>query len=118
MSETREFVVKYYDHGVYSHEYTEKWEKTEDYERIGLILDALDVVTGAPTPGADTARGDTQLLSILGGQAQLLRTAMGVEDALSCSCPVAMGDRARSMVTDTCDSSVPWERMLTACRVP
>ncbi|HET9507094.1 MAG TPA: hypothetical protein VFO81_04050, partial [Gaiellaceae bacterium] len=77
----------------------EKWEKTEDYERIGLILDALDVVTGAPTPGADTARGDTQLLSILGGQAQLLRTAMGVEDALSCSCPVAMGDRARSIVT-------------------
>lgn len=77
----------------------EKWEKTEDYDRIGLILDALDVVTRAATPHDDAANGDTQLLSILGGQAQLLRTAMGVEDALSCSCPVATGDRARSLVT-------------------
>lgn len=77
----------------------EKWEKTEDYDRIELILDALDLVTRAPTPD-DDAHGDAQLLSILGGQAQLLRTAMGVEDALSCSCPVATGARARSLVTD------------------
>ena len=76
----------------------EKWEKSEDYTRIVTVLDALRDVFTTRTDEASPSDGRAQLLSIIVRQAQLLETAMDVEDALGCSCPVATGERARRVV--------------------
>jgi hypothetical protein len=76
----------------------EKWEQTEDYARIRVVLEALKNAASMPQPDGSSANGRTQLLSVIVGQALVMTNAMGVEDALSCSCPVAMGTRARDVV--------------------
>jgi hypothetical protein len=74
----------------------EKWEKSEAYCQIRVILDALGDVY--PEPAVDGADAPTRLLSILARQTRLLDYEMGVEEAMNCSCPVAMGERARKVV--------------------
>jgi hypothetical protein len=76
----------------------EKWEQTEDYSRIRAVLRALENVTSRPRPNSSSADGSAQLFSVIVGQAQVMTDAMRVEDALNCSCPVAMGERARDVV--------------------
>ena len=71
----------------------EKWERTEDYDRIGRVLKALkDAAEERPAHGLSA-----ELAGIVVDQAQATNTAMTVEDALSCSCPVALGARAGSI---------------------
>jgi hypothetical protein len=76
----------------------EKWEQTEDYARIRIVLVALKNLAGTLRPDGSSANGRAQLFSVIVGQAQVMTNAMRVEDALSCSCPVAMGTRARDVV--------------------
>jgi hypothetical protein len=77
----------------------EKWEKTEDYARIRTILEALEDVCPRPADGSDGRAGlPARLLSVLVSQTRLLDFGMGVEEAMNCSCPVAMSERARQVV--------------------
>jgi len=72
----------------------EKWERSEDYARVVLVLAALkEAAQNLPGHGVS---GD--LVAIVVDHAQAIETAMRVEDALSCSCPVALGTRAKSIV--------------------
>ena len=65
----------------------QRWEKSaEDYDRIVEVLDALDNVPGEGGAG------------IIGRHAQYMKHAMRVEQAMNCSCPVAMGDRAHRVL--------------------
>ena len=73
----------------------ERWEQTEDYEPIRTVVTALEA---AAHEADGTADGRSELLAIVVGQAQLLDVAMNVEDAMNCSCPVAMGARAGKVV--------------------
>jgi GNAT superfamily N-acetyltransferase len=83
-------LVTLYVHG----QCLKKWETTEDYDRIELVLGALkDVAQDLPVHGVSAG-----LAAIVVAQAQATTTAMSVEDALSCSCPVALGERADEMV--------------------
>ena len=77
-----------------------KWEKSEDYGRIRTVLDALGRVHDACSQGNAGDSPSARLLSVLFSQAQLLDLAMGVEEAMNCSCPVAMGNRARRIVDE------------------
>jgi hypothetical protein len=70
----------------------EKWERTEDYERIRIVLGALDHAAAAD--GANDG-----LLPLVVSLAQVIDDAMGAEDAVSCSCPVALGTRSTRIVT-------------------
>jgi hypothetical protein len=74
----------------------EKWEKSEDYSRIRTVLDALEEVHASRSEEA--AGVQARLLSVLVRQARLMHYEMGVEEAMNCSCPVAMGERAREVV--------------------
>ena len=76
----------------------EKWERTEDYTRIDDVLDALGVVVGAGLPAWRAPTSHAQMLDIIVRQARVVAVAMTVEDGMSCSCPVAVGDRARVVV--------------------
>ena len=91
----------------------ERWEKSEAYDPIGVLLGALGEVAGEPRP--EDAPGDAraQLPAIVVGQARTIVDAMGVEDALSCSCPVAVGERARRIV-GSLDALLGRERALGA----
>jgi ribosomal protein S18 acetylase RimI-like enzyme len=85
----------------------EKWERTEDYERIGRVLCALkDAAQDGPAHGLSA-----ELAWIVVQQAQATNTAMSVEDALSCSCPVALGARATS-IAELLDDVLAREREL------
>ena len=74
----------------------EKWEKSEDYARIRTILETLGEVHARRADG--NADAPARLLSVLVSQTRLMAYEMGVEEAMNCSCPVAMGDRAREVV--------------------
>ena len=74
----------------------EKWEMSEDYERIEEVLDALARAVAAPPASATPAQA---FAFDVVRQAQVIKAAMNVEDALSCSCPVAFGERARAIVS-------------------
>jgi hypothetical protein len=78
----------------------QKWEQTEDYDRIHEVLGALGEMSAARWPLGENAGARMLLMSRIVSQAQAVRTAMDVEDAMSCSCPVAVGTRARRIVTD------------------
>ena len=56
----------------------EKWEQTEDYARIRIVLRALKNVASMPRPDGSSANGRTQLFSVVVGQAQVMTDAMGV----------------------------------------
>ena len=73
----------------------EKWEMSEDYERIEEVLDGLArAVAALPTSATPAQAFAFDVVR----QAQVIEAAMSVEDALSCSCPVAFGERARTIV--------------------
>jgi hypothetical protein len=78
----------------------QKWEQSEDYERPRRVLRLLDEVTKPITEGEDVP---ARLLSILVRQAALLDDAMGVENAMSCSCPLEMGGLANRIVGELAD---------------
>lgn len=73
----------------------EKWETSEDYERIGKVLDGI--VQAAPALPISATPAQALTADVV-RQAQLIENAMSVEGALSCSCPVAFGERARAIV--------------------
>jgi hypothetical protein len=73
----------------------EKWETSEDYQRIEEVLDGFARAAAALPASATPARS---LVADVVRQAHLIEDAMSVEDALSCSCPVAFGARARAIV--------------------
>jgi hypothetical protein len=76
----------------------DKWEQSEDYERIRNVLGGLDAVAGGSAPpGAPT---EEELVALVVRQATAIDGAMSVEDALSCSCPVALEGRSRRLVAD------------------
>ena len=76
----------------------EKWEQSEDYARIHVVLRALEKVARTARQDGSPVDARAQLFSGVVGQAQVMKGAMAVEDALSCSCPVATGERARDIV--------------------
>jgi len=79
----------------------DKWEQSEDYERIRHVVFGLDdVAGGTPQGGSPT---EEQLVALVVRQAKTIDGAMSVEDALSCSCPVALEDRSRRLVADLLD---------------
>jgi hypothetical protein len=53
----------------------DKWERSVDYARIGLVLDALH----------EEAGGDSDLVSLVVDQARCVKDAMAVENATNCS---------------------------------
>jgi hypothetical protein len=62
----------------------QKWERSEDYDRIERVGDALAAVAA-----------DRGLAGLIARRTKLVADETTVEDALSCSCPVAFGQRAR-----------------------
>ena len=76
----------------------EKWEKSEDYSRIRTVLEALGRVHEKRSRERPGDAAGVQFLSRIVGQAQLLDLEMGVEEAMNCSCPVAMQGRAGRIV--------------------
>jgi hypothetical protein len=75
------------------------WERTDDYETIGLVLEALG--SAVKKRSSDGRLPDSELVSLVADQARCMVDAMGVEDGMNCSCPVEMGRRARGVVTQT-----------------
>jgi hypothetical protein len=73
----------------------EKWEQTEDYNRIRTVLGAF---ADAVQKNGTSADARARLLSIIVRQAQLMDEQIGVEEAMNCSCPVAMEKRALVVV--------------------
>ncbi len=89
----------------------EKWERTEDYGRIRDVLDALgDAAGSAPSSGPWGAVG-AELVPIVVDHAKLIVEEMSVEDAMSCSCPIAVSQRAHGIVTSL-DALLARERAL------
>jgi hypothetical protein len=89
----------------------DKWEHTEDYDRIGDVLKALGNAAGGDRADTLSAGVYAQLLAIVVDQAQSVGDAMYVEDAMSSSCPVAAEVRARS-VADKLESVLEREQTL------
>lgn len=67
-----------------------KWERSSDYGRVEVIVEALALATGAR--GAGDGSGGAASIA---GHAQLLRGAMGAENAVQCSCPIKLAACAR-----------------------
>jgi hypothetical protein len=61
----------------------QKWERSEDYDRIEHVGEALAAVVD-----------EGSLAGVVARRARLVADETTVEDALSCSCPVALGLRA------------------------
>ncbi|HET8528908.1 MAG TPA: hypothetical protein VFL60_08355 [Gaiellaceae bacterium] len=76
----------------------EKWERTEDYARIGAVLAALAEAAGTGVPDWAADPVSARMLDLVVRQAQAVTAAMSVEDGLRCSCPVAVGSRSRAVV--------------------
>jgi hypothetical protein len=69
----------------------DKWERSVDYARIEIVLDALRAVAG----------GDSEVVSLVVDHAQCVKHAMAVENAMNCSCPVEMQRRADALAAAT-----------------
>ena len=78
----------------------QKWEQSEDYDRIGIVLDVLGDMRAARWPLGENTGARVLLMYRIVSQAKAVRTAMDVKGVMSCSCPDAVGTRARSIVTD------------------
>ncbi|HEX8051394.1 MAG TPA: hypothetical protein VF517_00255 [Thermoleophilaceae bacterium] len=72
----------------------ERWEKSEDHGPIEKVLEALRGVLGRNGH-------DDPVLALVVEQTHCMEHAMGVENALMCSCPVAMEQQAAAVVEGT-----------------
>jgi hypothetical protein len=77
----------------------DKWERSSDYERIrGVIRGLRDAVDSRGRERDDVQR---QLVDVIVGEAECMERAMAVENAMNCSCPVAMGKEAEGARSGT-----------------
>ena len=80
-----------------------EWEGSERYERIEAVLGALNEV--AQKAGAKDKSTGAQLSAIIGRHALHVKDAMAAEQAMNCSCPVAMGARADLVLARVAETS-------------